>query len=411
MRKLLFSAALALLATGPAFSADFLFDDFEDGNPQANNTDFNIVGDPGNALGSLGLAQANRTRDAFPIGFSQKAGAIVDDGSTTNNVYRIGHPANNDGLGNSSLQAVSDRTVNDPNEAFHSIGLVYQSGVNWDASTYNWLRVTTWLDPTQFSGSNITNAFFLASITQEPPGVSGEPPNLSMGPWDVSGSTLEGMALTTSPQTFLIPINESTPTIMQVDPFYVNWANTITGGFITPTSITDWSALRSVGFYFYRNGADAQAASLGALAYVDDIIFMENEPAFLVTPPTNDPVTENPSGTNSTEFDVSLSALPAKPVTLTFETVPSGQFTFSPAAVTLIPSGTPGANESLWNVPITVTATAVDDGLVEGDGLVNLQFTPSGDDLLYNALNVPSTSVNLQDGIPADVQDWNKLND
>jgi hypothetical protein len=86
-------------------------------------------------------------------------------------------------------------------------------------------------------------------------------------------------------------------------------------------------------------------------------------------------------------FTVALQSAPTANVTVTLN--PGTQVTVAPATLTFTPTN--------WNTAQTVTVTAVDDALVEGAHTGTIAFTVTSTDTAYNAITVPSVSVNIAD--------------
>jgi len=110
-------------------------------------------------------------------------------------------------------------------------------------------------------------------------------------------------------------------------------------------------------------------------------------------------VTESDGSTNVTEggatdsYTVVLTSQPTANVTITIN--PGSQLTVSPTTLTFTPAN--------WNVPQTVTVTAVDDALAEGTHTGTIQHTASSTDSNYNGLAISPVTVTITDNDTAGV--------
>jgi len=104
-------------------------------------------------------------------------------------------------------------------------------------------------------------------------------------------------------------------------------------------------------------------------------------------------LTESSGSTNVTEggatdsYTVVLTSQPTANVTITIN--PGSQLTVSPRTLTFTPAN--------WNVPQTVTVTAVDDALAEGTHTGTIQHTVSSADSNYNGLAISPVTVTITD--------------
>ncbi len=103
--------------------------------------------------------------------------------------------------------------------------------------------------------------------------------------------------------------------------------------------------------------------------------------------------TDVAEGGATDDYSVVLNAAPTHDVTITI--VPDSQTNTSASLLTFT-----SAN---WNVPQTVTVTAVDDAVVEGSHSSVITHSASSTDTNYNGITVASVSVNVQDNDTAGV--------
>jgi hypothetical protein len=110
------------------------------------------------------------------------------------------------------------------------------------------------------------------------------------------------------------------------------------------------------------------------------------------TPP-NVNVTQSAGSTNVTEggatdaYTVVLSTAPTANVTIAMN--PGTQVTVVPPTLTFTPAN--------WNVPQTVTVTAVDDALVEGPHAATIAHTAASTDAAYSGIAIVSVTANITD--------------
>src|SRR5581483_8338871 len=104
-------------------------------------------------------------------------------------------------------------------------------------------------------------------------------------------------------------------------------------------------------------------------------------------------VTQSGGSTNVTEggatdsYTVALNTAPTANVTITIN--PGTQLTVAPATLTFTPAN--------FSTPQTVTVTAIDDAVVEGPQVATITHTAASADPAYNAIAVPSITVNITD--------------
>lgn len=96
-------------------------------------------------------------------------------------------------------------------------------------------------------------------------------------------------------------------------------------------------------------------------------------------------------GGKTDAFEVMLTAPPQVGATVTVNMTVGSQVTVSPSSLNF--------NSSTWNVPQTVTVTAVNDGTTEAAGAANdsIAFTTTSTAANYNGLTAPSITANVFD--------------
>jgi predicted extracellular nuclease len=99
-------------------------------------------------------------------------------------------------------------------------------------------------------------------------------------------------------------------------------------------------------------------------------------------------VTEGGAGDN---YTVVLNTIPSSNVTITI--TPNSQVTAVPSSLTFTPMN--------WNMPQTVTASAIDDSVVEGAHSGSISHSSASGDSNYNSLVVASVSVTISDNDPS----------
>jgi hypothetical protein len=104
-------------------------------------------------------------------------------------------------------------------------------------------------------------------------------------------------------------------------------------------------------------------------------------------------VTESSGSTNVSEggstdtYTVVLNSAPTANVTITIN--PSTQVAVAPTTLTFTPAN--------WNVPQTISVTAVDDALVEGSHTGSITHAATSMDAAYNGISVVSVTANITD--------------
>jgi hypothetical protein len=237
-----------------------------------------------------------------------------------------------------------------PAERYQSLTLSMGNGLSTDLNMNatgpnpqdaNYVRVTAWRDP---AVTPAAGAFFALSLIAVGPNIA-TPGNMSTGPWDETGTNLVGMPITTTPQTFILDVRNTT--LFKIDPVYA----LINPGTSTLTN-ANFGNLLLMQFGYRRNGADAGDGPLDARFYIDDVMILKNKPAFSFS---SNSVSVTEGGSNT--LSVALTAMPARNVVLDLTSLNVSEITVSPAQLTF--------TRSNWASPQTVTFTSVNDDLVD----------------------------------------------
>ena len=374
--------ALALAAVNPVV-ADVLVDDFQDGNLTVES-----LGGAWFGASSPGLGLSYRTRQSFPIGASDKDAELFTSGTLS--LFRYGK---NPETGIFSTIAPSDRT--NTAEKLQFAGLNIALGAAYDASAFRYLRFTAYLADPQPSWSNLGLSQFVVQFGEPSPS-----PNNAIGPWTEDGTAVQGVPITTTPTSFLVPLDDANR--LKVDPVFTA---------IFGSSSANLANLGTLAFGFRRASiAQAGTNNLGGMFFLDNIILHEEAPGIDVVAPGT-AIDESGPG-NSTTFSIALTGLPSDPVTVNVATTATLNLTVSPASWTFLPSGTPGPNESLWSDPASITVTAIDNGDFDDDTTYTLALSAVSEDLFYNGLALPEVEVAvINDDFPAQVPGWIQITD
>lgn len=172
------------------------------------------------------------------------------------------------------------------------------------------------------------------------------------------------------------------------NPLVISPANWNVPQTVTVTAVDDpvieGAHSATVGFTF-TGDANFAAITPNSISIVVDIIDNDNPAVLLVESGGNTAVVE---GVSDDTFTVALQSQPSAPVTVTV--VGDAQL-ITPAALTF-----DGTN---WNVPQTVTASAVVDLVYEGAHTGTYTFTVTSGDANYNGLTVAPLTVSITDGV------------
>jgi uncharacterized repeat protein (TIGR01451 family) len=166
-----------------------------------------------------------------------------------------------------------------------------------------------------------------------------------------------------------------------------------TGGSINPGSFTQINV----------NVTPTQAGVLGATTLVADpnnIITESNElnnsittGTFTVNPTVGVTITESDGSTNVTEggatdsYTIVLNTQPTNDVNITINF--GTQVTTNPSIIAFTTTN--------WNLPQTVTVTAIDDPVIEGNHTQIISHTATSNDNNYNQINIASITANITD--------------
>lgn len=172
------------------------------------------------------------------------------------------------------------------------------------------------------------------------------------------------------------------------NPLVISPANWNVPQTVTVTAVDDpvieGAHSATVGFTF-TGDANFAVITPNSISIVVDIIDNDNPAVLLVESGGNTAVVE---GVSDDTFTVALQSQPSAPVTVTV--VGDAQLV-TPAALTF-----DGTN---WNVPQTVTASAVVDLVYEGAHTGTYTFTVTSGDANYNGLTVAPLTVSITDGV------------
>lgn len=175
------------------------------------------------------------------------------------------------------------------------------------------------------------------------------------------------------------------PNPLVITPANWNVAQTVTVTAVDDVAI-EGAHNATVGFTF-TGDANFAAITPNSIAVLVSII--DNDvPGITVT--QSDGSTDVTEGGATDTYTVVLLGAPTQDVTITFgastqvTTTPTPSLTFTPAN---------------YNVPQTVTVTAVDDAVYEGDHTATITHTVTSTDVNYNGFAVGSVTVNITDGV------------
>ena len=178
-------------------------------------------------------------------------------------------------------------------------------------------------------------------------------------------------------------------------------------GTVSPASLTfkstDWNSPQTVTItgvddssidgnapYTIQTGAAASAdLNYNDLAVADvSVTNSDNDTAGITVSPTSGLTTTEAGGTAT--FTVVLNTQPTADVIISLTSSDTSEGTVSPASLTFTPAN--------WNTPQTVTITAVDDALVDGDISYTIQTGPATSaDLNYSGFDPTDVSITNQD--------------
>ncbi len=148
-------------------------------------------------------------------------------------------------------------------------------------------------------------------------------------------------------------------------------------------AIVTAAAASADGKYAGLNPADVQAVNA------------DNDTAAVVIAPTGGSTVVAEGGFTDT-YTVRLASQPTAPVTITLTA--DAQVTAAPATLTFTPDN--------WNVPQSVTITAVADRLVEGNHTGTIAHKVASADPVYNNIAVPNVVAQILDKAPSTASDY-----
>lgn len=370
-----------------------LVDDFEDSNFVAEDWANALIGgtDP---FTSPGLGLAIRTREVFPIGFADLESELTT--ANGSGVFQVGESGSPDGAQPFSQVAPSDRTTSAPqfNYQFTGFNIVRTDFAGFDSTPYKYVRFSAWLDSPAASYENIVDAGLVLNFADD---VNGS----ATGPFDPTGTNVTPIPITSTPDAYLVEINNST--VFKTDPVFAG---------LLGTPMVDATAVRSMQIGLRRaEVASAQSNNLGTRWFLDDVVFYETEPDILTTGPVLNTLNENP--VDSTTFDIVLNAEPLTTVTVNFSASDGSAFSFNPASFDFLPTGaTGGANSAEWDQVQTISVSTVDNGMMNSSTSYDVEFSQVSDDLFYNNFAVAPLTINVvDDESTASVKDWQTLQD
>jgi hypothetical protein len=145
------------------------------------------------------------------------------------------------------------------------------------------------------------------------------------------------------------------------------------------------------------DSTDPNYASAAALTIADATFSIEDDdaPGFTLTPTTPTPSVAE-AGATSASYDLSIDTFPVVGVTVDFAAT-NGDVTVSPASHTFTPGNA--------GTPVTITVTAIDDGLPEGPHVdLVTHVVNASSDAGYVGVTIPDVSVDVADDDVAEVR-------
>ena len=240
-----------------------------------------------------------------------------------------------------------------------------------------------------FDGLVITSVVVTNVDTSGPPQIAVNPVNLSLIE-GLGGNATFDIVLSTDPgATVTVDVSNTTP-LLAVTPSQATFDST---NFATPHTFTVTAVDDQIASGNQVITLVTTNTATGIFANVDpddvDVLVTDNDAEGVSVNPTV--VATSESGTMST-FDVVLDSEPIDDVVVTpmssngAEVTVSGPLTFS---------------TSDWSVPQTVTATGVDDAVVDGNAAVTVSLSLTSNDPVYNGFVAPNVTVtNIDDDAP-----------
>lgn len=366
--RLAFAALMVLSMLAPSISrADLLVDSFTDQNFIAENWGSGRwQGSPSGLAwdsGVLGKGFGMRTASDTAMYPSDKVASILV--TNGNPGYRFGN------------DAINPSTATSDNRKEQTLTLSLARGSDYNASGDNYVRVTGWQ-----VGATPPNSAFGINISQTAAFMAY--PQVSVGPWDASGTNFVGINLSTSPKVFIIPIKN--PTVFKVDPIY----QAIFG----KGSVSDWTQIRGLSFGWRRAGAPAAASNLSAQFVIDDVMFLANYPAYALSGTTAMELNEAAPGNTGT-FSIALTALPSDNVTVGYSVPDPSKLEISSDGTNFAASASCTFTTTNWSTAKTFTVRS--KGAFGGSAYnCTLNVTRTTNDLWYgDATNAPIGPVTV----------------
>jgi len=183
---------------------------------------------------------------------------------------------------------------------------------------------------------------------------------------------------------------EATPSPAALTFNTTNWSTPQT---VTVAGVNDFIDDGAQGFTISADPGSVADAGYDALATLTVTGSNADDDTASITVNPTSGLTTNEAGTTSTTFTVVLNSEPTANVVLALSSSDTTEGTISPGSLTF--------NSSNWNVAQTVTVTAVDEGIDDGDIAYNIETAvASSGDLLYNGMNPSDVSItNIDDDI------------
>ncbi len=360
-----FAATLAVSATvvvlalsGGKARADVLVDSFTDRNFKAEG--WGGADWKGPDANQAGYGTAVRSTTSSTPSPSGKPGEIVPP--TGDPGYRF------------MTGAVWASTATNTAKMFQTIMLTLVRGANYNATGDSYVRVTASRDAAY---APPPDAVFGLSMAQAPPNFW-TLPNLSIGPWDATGTNFVGLPVDTTPAAFVVPIKDTTR--FKADPVY----QAVTG----KGAISNWTQLRGISIGWRRVGAPAAASNLGPGPFViDDLMLLTNYPAISVAGSNvavNMTLDEAPSANTGT-FTLGLTALPSHDVTLSVGVPDTDKLEISNDGTTFDSTATVTFTTANYATARTITVRAKEGALQGAAYECDLVVSRSTSDLWYGS--------------------------
>lgn len=173
--------------------------------------------------------------------------------------------------------------------------------------------------------------------------------------------------------------------------------NSLTSGSITTVQLpSQFSNCPTARLRFYEyNGTGGTTGSRPKIAIDNLKVTAAAIPPGVTLTPTNGSTDVTEGGSTDT-YTVVLNTQPTANVSIAMS--PDFQTTVSPTSLTFTPAD--------WNTPQTVTVTAVDDNVYEGNHTGTVQHFASSADTAYSGIAVPSVTANITDNDTVPVMEF-----